>query len=139
MNKTSLLTIEEIKHKIKALAKKHQSSDTEDMDTEWLEIEANDLIAKFCVAQKYDVNGFPFKITDKNLDIEEYYNFYEYGSTFEAYSQYVERLALIKDDVADLMWCYTKSFWPEVYEVKADYLESLEALLDSGTLYEFEL
>lgn len=122
---------------ISELAEKHRAtSDAE--DAELIEIEAIHLISDYCVDQGYEINGFPFKLTDKNIDIEEHYELHD-SSVFEAYNQYVDFLALEKDDVAGLMWHFTKTFWPKQFKSKSEYLEHLKGLLESGAIYEFKL
>lgn len=122
---------------IKRLSKKHHKA-KDYADAELIEIDAVDLISEYCVSQRYEINSFPFKLTDKNIDIEEYYELFD-SSVFEAYNQYVDFLALEKDDVAELMWHYTKSFWPDQFDSKTEYIENLKALLESGTVYDFKL
>lgn len=107
-------------------------------DAELIEVGALDIISTYCIMNKYEINGFPFKLTDKNIDIEEYYELYD-SSVFEAYNQYVDLLALEKEDVAELMWHYTNSFWPNQFKSKSEYLEHLKGLLESGAIYEFKL
>ena len=119
------------------LTVKHQHCN-DDSDAELIELDALDVICKYCIEKMYKVNGFPFKLTEKDIDIEEHYELYD-SSVFEAYNQYVDYLALEKEDVSVLMWQYTKSFWPEQFDSKADYLENLRSLLESGTVYDFIL
>jgi hypothetical protein len=42
-------------------------------------------------------------------------------------------------DVADLMWYYVKSFWPNQFESKSNYLETLKDQIESGFFYDIEI
>jgi hypothetical protein len=42
-------------------------------------------------------------------------------------------------DVADLMWHYVKSFWPNQFESKSNYLETLKDQIESGFFYDIEI
>jgi hypothetical protein len=129
--------IKEIKRRIDQLASKRDEASDED-DAEFMELDVQCIIRDYCVEKRYEINGFPFKLTDKNIDIEEHYELYD-SSVFEAYKQYIDCLALEKEDVAELMWHYTKSFWPDEFDAMSSYLENVKGLLDSGVMYEFKL
>jgi hypothetical protein len=131
------MTKEDILTQIIQLAKLHQLAEDLD-DAALIELDVEHLIADYCVEKRYAVNGFPFKLTENNIDIEEYYELYD-SSVSEAYQQYINYLGLEQEDVAELMWGYTNSFWPKQFDSKTDYLESTKALLASGAMYEFNL
>jgi len=48
-------------------------------------------------------------------------------------------LVIDKLDVADLMWYYVKSFWPNEFESKSNYLETLKEQIESGVFYDLEI
>ena len=129
--------LDDIKRSLEQLAEKHQNY-KDDGDAELIELDAQDIICNYCLEHNYEVNGFPNKLTSKDIDIEEYYELYD-SSVFEAYNQYIDYLALEKGDVAELMWYYTKSFWPDQFVSKTVYLENLKGLLESGVVYDFKL
>ncbi len=131
------MSIEEIINRIDELAQEHiEAIDLN--DAELIELEAEDLICDYCRENRYEVNGFPFKLTESNIELEEYYE--SIGTSInEVNEQYIDYLATEKEDVAELMWHYTKSFWPDQFESKTEYIKQLKDLLESGTKYEFEL
>lgn len=131
------MTLHEIKEKIKLLADKHQSIDEDDLDAfedaEFLELEAEKLIVSYCEQNQYLINGFPTekkKIEDE-LD-EDYF-------CRERYQIYLDKLLIEKEDVAELMWCFTSSFWPDSFESKEYYIQCIKEQLESGVFYEVDL
>jgi hypothetical protein len=54
----------------------------------------------------------------------------------ERYQLYLDTLATMHEDVADLMWCYVSSFWQDQFESKEVYLQKLKDNLDSGAFYD---
>jgi len=131
------MTLDEIKEKIKLLADKHQSIDEDDLDAfedaELLELEAEKLIVSYCEQNQYLINGFPTekkKIEDE-LD-EDYF-------CRERYQLYLDKLLVEKEDVAELMWCFTSSFWPDSFESKEYYIQCIKEQLESGVFYEVDL
>ena len=131
------MRFDNIKTSVEQLAKKHHRSN-DDEDIEIIEIDALDIICKYCIDQRYEVDKVPEKLTSKDFDIEEYFELYD-SSIFEVYSQYIEYLALEKNDVSELMWHYTKSFWPNQFESKTNYFVNLKGLLERGSVYDFKL
>jgi hypothetical protein len=131
------MTLDEIKEKIKLLADKHISIDEDDLDAfddaELLELEAEKLIVSYCEQNQYLINGFPTekkKIEDE-LD-EDYF-------CRERYQLYLDKLLVEKEDVAELMWCFTSSFWPDSFESKEYYIQCIKEQLESGVFYEVDL
>ena len=131
------MTLDEIKEKIKLLADKHISIDEDDLDAfddaELFELEAEKLIVSYCEQKQYLINGFPTekkKIEDE-LD-EDYF-------CRERYQLYLDTLATTKNDVADLLWCYTSNFWPDSFISKDEYIETLKEQLESGVFYDLDL
>jgi hypothetical protein len=135
------MTIEEIKQQITALAKKHQAVDS-DMsaiddikDAELIEQEAIDIIVSYCEDNGYLINGFP---TEKRKLLEEEGEDEEDYFCQERFLLYLDTLALEKKDVADIWWFFNQSFWPDLEETKAEFLERIEDQIASG-FYDVEL
>ena len=127
------MSIDEIKSKITELSEQHKKSDNEleDIkDTDWLEGEAFDLISDYCEKMNYSVNGFP---QDKKLDLDDDEEF-----SGEYWMLYVDKLTLSHSDVADLHWHWVRSFWPEQYENREEFLTSIKDRM-SGGFYDVEL
>jgi len=128
------LSIEEIKAKIAELAQEHKATGDEldDVkDAEQIEQEAEQLITEYCEGKGYLVNGFPIekkKLPEEELE-EDYF-------CRERYQLYLDTLATLHDDVAELMWFYVSSFWEDQYESKEEYLQNLRDNLDSGVFYD---
>jgi hypothetical protein len=78
-------------------------------DAECIESDVQHLIINYCKHKHYDVNGLtiekPEAIAEKNDD-----DLFPY----ERNRQYLEQLALTHDDVAQLLWFYYHTFWPEI-------------------------
>lgn len=131
------MTIEEIKQKISELAQKHAAGDENTLDeftdAEFLESDARHLIIRYCENQGYLINGFPTEMKRRyeNDEIrdEEYYEDYFCS---ERYDLYLDTLSLEKTDVAELTWHFTSSFWPEQFESKEEFLESIKGLIECG-------
>jgi hypothetical protein len=126
--------IEEIKLRINILAQKHKSNDEygidEFEDSELLELEAENLIIAYCEEKIYLIEGFPTKKKKIKDELDEDY------FCSERYNYYLDRLTVEKKDVADLMWCYVSSFWPDYFESKEVYLLAIDEQLNSGVFYE---
>jgi hypothetical protein len=128
------MSIKKIVEKIKELVAQHHATDEngidEFKDVELLELEAENLIIAYCEEKKYLIEGFPTekkKIKDE-LD-EDYF-------CIERYHYYIDCLTVEKEDVADLMWCYVSSFWPDYFESKEEYILTIDEQLNSGVFYE---
>jgi hypothetical protein len=103
-------------------------------DAEWLEKQVEDLIADYCVQNNYLVNGFPTE--KKCLPIEELDEDY---FCRERYQLYLDFLVIDKIDVADLMWHFINSFWPNQFESKSNYIETIKEQIESGVFYDLEI
>jgi len=128
------MSIKKIVEKIKELVAQHHATDEDGIgefkDSELLELEAENLIIAYCEEKKYLIEGFPTekkKIKDE-LD-EDYF-------CSERYHYYLDCLTVEKEDVADLMWCYVSSFWPDYFESKEEYILTIDEQLNSGVFYE---
>lgn len=123
-----------IKIKIIQLAQNHHATDEKGIDelkdSELLELDAENLIIAYCEEKKYLIKGFPTekkKIKDQ-LD-EDYF-------CRERYQYYLDCLTIEKKDVAELMWCYVSSFWPDSFDSKQEYILTIDEQLNSGVFYE---
>lgn len=127
------ISAEEIKNNILKLSIDHQNC-TDDEEAEYFEQEAEDLIVAYAESKGYTINGFP---TEKKLlppeALEEDY------FCRERYHLYLDRLALDKNDMAMLMWHYVSAFWPDQFESKDDYLQTIKGNVDSGVFYDVTL
>lgn len=128
------MSIKKILEKIKELSAQHHATDENGIDkfedVELLEFEAENLIIAYCEEKIYLIEGFPTekkKIKDE-LD-EDYF-------CSERYHYYLDCLTVEKEDVADLMWCYVSSFWPDYFESKEEYILTIDEQLNSGVFYE---
>jgi hypothetical protein len=131
------MNISMIKDKISELASKHHSIDGGDFkdikSAEILESEAQELIIDYCVNKNYLINGFP---TLKKELAEEYDEDY---FSIERYQLYLDKLTLEKDDIAELTWCYISSFWPDWFDSKDEFIESIIYQINSGNFYDVDL
>ena len=131
------MNIEEIAAKIKELALQHHAIDEDGLDelkdAEQIECEAEQLIIDYCVDQNYLINGFP---TEKKAIADELDD--DYFSR-ERYQFYLDNLVVEKEDVAELMWSYTSSFWPDYFESKQEYIETINHQIKCGVFYEVDL
>jgi hypothetical protein len=77
-------------------------------DAEIIESEVQDLILDFCEKRKYTING---------LTIEKLKTLYEEDEEklfpYESWLEVLEQLALTHDDVAELLWFFHHTFWPD--------------------------
>lgn len=127
------MNTEEIELKITVLALKHQETADED-DAELFEIEAEGLIIAFCEERGYLINGFP---TEKKKMPEE--DFVEDYFSHDRYRLYLDTLTCEKDDVAELTWHYTSTFWPDTFDTKTDFIASTKESILQGGVYDIEL
>jgi hypothetical protein len=132
------MTKEEIIEQINSLSIKYHEINEQSLedfnDAEWIEIQVEDLIVNYCVQNNYLVNGFPTE--KKSLPIEELDEDY---FCRERYQLYLDLLVIDKLDVADLMWYYVKSFWPNEFESKSNYIETIKDQIESGFFYDIEI
>lgn len=131
------MNIDDLKSKILTLAYNHKIINENSLDgfedAELLEFEAERLLVSYCEQNQYLINGFPtekMKIQDE-LD-EDYF-------CRERYQLYLDTLATTKNDVADLLWCYTSNFWPETFISQEEYIETLKEQVASGVFYDLDL
>jgi hypothetical protein len=128
----------EVIQKIKKLAIEYSSIEENDSgdlnDIEWIENQAEEIIIEYCEKNNYLINGFPTikkQIPENELEVNYFCR--------EPYQLYLDLLSQTKDDVAELMWIYTNSFWPDFYPNKQEYLLQIKHQIHSGGFYEVEL
>jgi hypothetical protein len=131
--------IEYIKKRISILAKEHNAIDAPGHDeltyAEVYEGEAEDLILRYCDFNDYTINGFPkvpkalfeTQSTIEGEDEECYFS-------RERYGLFLDLLALEKEDVAELLWFYNHSFWPEFFETKEGFLKMVKESVQGRVL-----
>ena len=128
------MNMKEIIAKIKELAAQHHAIDEVGLDelkeAEQIECEAEQVIIDYCARQNYLINGFPTEKLAIADDLED-----DYFSR-ERYQLYLDCLLVEKEDVADLMWSYTSSFWPDYFDSKEEYIETIHHQIKSGVFYE---
>lgn len=129
-----MMNINEIKLKITQLSKQHDSPTADEIwVAELIEEEAEGLIVTYCEHHKYTINGFPTEKrklfenqeTIEGVDEDEYF-------CQERFQLYLNHLTLEKDDVAELCWHYTNSFWPNCYNTKEEFLDGTREILENG-------
>jgi len=106
------MAIARIQERLLALAAAHHAIDDPGLDelkdAEIIEAQAMGLILDHCRSQGH--------LPDKAVPMA-------------AQQRVLDRLALEKDDVAELMWYYTSHFWPDTVENRQVYLDSTRDLL----------
>ncbi len=116
---------EKIKAKIAAIYSEWKNlSDTFDDDkyAEIYESNVRSLITSYCEGKGYEVEGYPFQKrilgeTDENYD-EDYF-------CYERELKYLDTLATTQEDVFELMYFYSKTFWPDQVGTKEEYMKYL--------------
>jgi hypothetical protein len=124
----------DIKIKIKQLAQNHYATDEKGIDefkdSELLELEAENLIIAYCEENKYLIEGFPTEKMKIKDELDEDY------LCRERYQYYLDCLTIEKKDVAELMWCYVSSFWPDSFDSKQEYILTIKEQLNAGVFYQ---
>lgn len=81
-----------------------------------------EIISDYCVGKGYEVEGFPIQKRElaeiENLHGEEYF-------CHERYIKYLDILAIQHQDVFELMYFYSSTFWPEQFYDEELYKERL--------------
>ncbi|MDD2819854.1 MAG: hypothetical protein PHW29_01195 [Flavobacterium sp.] len=119
------MEIEKIKIQILTIYQKWNNlSHTMDDDTyaEIFESDVRSLIINYCESKGYEVEGYPFQKrilgeTDQNYD-EDYF-------CYERNLKYLDILAATKEDVLELMYFYSKTFWSDQVGTKEEYKKYL--------------
>ena len=125
------MEIEEIKAEILKMHPKWKSlSDSFDDDkyAEIYESDVRSLIISYCESKGYEVEGYPFQ---KRIlgETDQYYD--EDYFCYERNLKYLDVLAATQEEVLELMYFYSKTFWPDQIgtreEYKKEILEGLES------------
>jgi hypothetical protein len=119
------MEIEKINSEILTIYQKWKNlSQSMDDDTyaEIYESDVRSLIIEYCESKGYEVEGYPFQKrllgeTDNNYD-EDYF-------CYERDLKYLDTLAVTKVDVLELMYFYSKTFWPDQVDSKEEYKKYL--------------
>lgn len=131
------MKIEEIKTEISQIHTKWlKLSDSYDDDkyAELYESYVRSFLISYCERKHYKVEGYPTQKralgkTDGNYD-DDYF-------CYERNLKYLETLATIHTDVFELMYFYSKTFWPDQIGSKERYLKYLLNNVDTNC-YEIE-
>jgi hypothetical protein len=119
------MVVEKIKAQILSIYHQWNNlSHTTDDDTyaELYESDVRSLIIDYCESKGYEVEGYPFEKrilgeTDQNYD-EDYF-------CYKRNLKYLDILAATKDDVLDLMYFYSKTFWQDQVGTEEEYKKYL--------------
>lgn len=119
------MELSEIKAEIiKIYLKWKQLSDSFDDDkyAEIYESDVRSLIIDYCESKGYEVEGYPFQKrvlgeTDNYYD-EDYF-------CYERNLKYLDVLAENQEDVLELMYFYSKTFWKDLIGTKEEYKKYL--------------
>jgi hypothetical protein len=119
------MEIEKIKSEILSIYQKWKNlSQSMDDDTygEIYESDVRSVIIEYCESKGYEVEGYPFQKrklgeTDNKYD-EDYF-------CYERDLKYLDILAATKEDVLELMYFYSKTFWPDQVGSKEEYKKHL--------------
>lgn len=114
---------DEIRAEISRLAKEHEKDDDENFEI--FESSAEQMIISYCEEKDYKINGFPHDKTEPEDAEEDYFS-------YERYRKYLYTLVIEKDDVADLMWFYVDSFWPEWFKNKQEMIEDFKNIINES-------
>ena len=86
-----------------------------------------EIISEYCVSKGYEVDGFPFHksetLTLDSNSSDEYF-------CYERYVKYLDVLATTKEDVFELMFFYSSTFWLELFYDEEQYRERLLDFVD---------
>ena len=81
-----------------------------------------DLIVEYCIERGYEVDGFPIK----KRELAKENNSYNEDYFCEArYVKYLDILATLYEDVLELMYFYSSTFWLEHFDDKKKYKNRL--------------
>ena len=87
------------------------------------ESEVRTLIMDYCESKGYEVEGYPF---EKRIlgETDEYYD--EDYFCYERNLKYLDILAVTKEDVLELMYFYSTTFWPDQVGTIEEYKDYLK-------------
>lgn len=118
------MTFEEVKSRIEEISAaiiNIEEKDFDDIkDVEIQEGLIRELIFDYCVAQKYEIEGFPFIHLKKVEDSEPGYD--KDYLTPERMDYYIERLALEKEDVFELCFIHYQHYFSGLNPLEVRHL-----------------
>jgi hypothetical protein len=119
------MEIEKIKSEILSIYQKWSNlSQSIDDDTygEIYESDVRSLVIDYCESKGYEVEGYPFQ---KRIlgETNDYYD--EDYFCYERDLKYLDILAATKEDVLEIMYFYSKTFWPDQVGSKEEYKKHL--------------
>lgn len=119
------MDIEKIKVQILTIYQKWNNlSHNMDDDTyaEIYESDVRSLIINYCESKGYEVEGYPFQ---KRIlgETDQYYD--EDYFCYQRNLKYLDILAANKEDVLELMYFYSKTFWSDQVGSKEEYKKYL--------------
>ncbi|WP_366187230.1 hypothetical protein [Flavobacterium ovatum] len=131
------MTIEEIKREIRSTYPLWKATDSS-FDGEKVagihEVYIQELISNYCESKDYQVQGFPFEKRELGKTKPEYDEDY---FTWERYEMYTDYLCLEKEDVLEIKFFYSNTFWPDFISTKDDILQNINCNIKNN-LYDEE-
>ncbi|WP_264564411.1 hypothetical protein [Flavobacterium sp. N3904] len=90
----------------------------DDKYAEMYEGSVRDLIISYCESKGYEVEGYPFQ---KRIlgETDDYYD--EDYFCYERNLKYLDILASTHDGILELMYFYSKTFWPDQVGTREEY------------------
>lgn len=86
-----------------------------------------EIISEYCESKGYEVDGFPFH--KQSVSARYSANCVEYFC-LERYIKYLDILATQKEDVFELMYFYSSTFWLEQFYDREQYRSILQDYID---------
>jgi hypothetical protein len=77
-----------------------------------------EIISEYCIEKGYEVEGFPIKKRELAMLNEDYF-------CYDRYVKYLDILATKVEEVFELMFFYTSTFWPEHFDDEESYKQTL--------------
>ena len=115
------MEIAKIKTEIQKIFRNWVTCDSDldgDKYAEIYESEVRSLIISYCESKRYEVEGYPFQ---KRI-LGETDNFYDEDYfCYERNLKYLDYLAATHDDVLELMYFYSKTFWSDQVGTLEEY------------------
>lgn len=131
------MTIEEIKQEILRVYPLWNATGPtldDDKEAEWYEYDIRKMILDYCESKGYQVEGFPFEKRELGKTNPEYDEDY---FTWERYERYIDYLCLEKEDILEIKFFYSNTFWPDWVATKDDIIKNINCSINNN-LYEDE-
>jgi hypothetical protein len=77
-----------------------------------------EIISEYCIEKGYEVEGFPTQKRELAMLNEDYF-------CYDRYVKYLDILATKVEEVFELMFFYTSTFWPEHFDDEESYKQTL--------------